>query len=368
MRFQRDRRGVCELRLERDSHKVPSTYRVSDTAILDVSVVIPTHNRRDSLRRVLEALGSQTVAPNRYEAIVVCDGCTDGTASMCRGLVTPYRLRIIVQPKQMGPAATRNRAVEESDAELIVFLDDDVVPDPELIRQHLQIHDRDDHAVAIGPLLAPPRFALNPWTRWEASMLLGQYRDMEAGRWLPGPRQFYTGNASVRREHLRAAGGFDPAYRRAEDVELAYRLEDLSLTFYFKPDAKGWHFARRSLRSWLGIPRAYGEADIANLGRGRRWILSNMAWEFHCRRRPLQRMARVCIGRPIVLGTAIGIALVVAHAATWASWQRTAQAGYSAVFNLLYWDTISRRLGGRSVFWELIASQKPARGYKPIRG
>jgi GT2 family glycosyltransferase len=330
----------------------------------DVCVVIPTHNRRASLGRVLEALDSQTIPPDRYEVIVVCDGCNDGTPSMCSGLTTSYRLRVIDLPEKQGPAAARNRAVENASAEVIVFLDDDVVPDPDLIGEHIRIHDQDDHAVAIGPLLAPPGFALNPWTRWEAAMLDGQYRDMAAGHWPPTPRQFYTGNASVRRKHLLEVGGFDPVYRRAEDVELAYRLQQLKLTFHFSPGARGWHFARRSLRSWLGIAPAYGEADVAMYRSGRTWVLYNMAWEFYSRRRPLRRLARACVGRRTVLKAAVGLGLVAAQVADWTGRRRGADAAYSAIFNLCYWDRISVRLGGRSEFWDLIELHKPA-AHKP---
>ena len=71
------------------------------------------------------------------------------------------------------------------------------------------------------------------------------------------PRQFYTGNASIRREHLLKAGGFDPRFRRAEDIELAFCFSDLDLLFHFDPAAKGWHY-RCSLRAWLNISTSYG--------------------------------------------------------------------------------------------------------------
>ncbi len=57
-------------------------------------------------------------------------------------------------------------------------------------------------------------------------MLAKQYTAMLRGDWEATARQFYTGNASLRREPLLAVGGFDTAFRRAEDVEMAYRLDD----------------------------------------------------------------------------------------------------------------------------------------------
>jgi len=64
-----------------------------------------------------------------------------------------------------------------------------------------------------------------PWVRWEQEMLMKQYKALLRKDWPATARQFYTGNASVRRSHIVAAGGFDEGFRRAEDVELAYRLD-----------------------------------------------------------------------------------------------------------------------------------------------
>ena len=187
-------------------------------------------------------------------------------------------------------------------------------------------------------------------------MLQQQYRDIVSGRWQPGPRLFFTGNASVRREHLIAAGGFDPAYRRAEDVELAFRLQQLRLRFRFRPEAKGWHFAERSLRSWLEIPLAYGKADVKMSREGRRSILVDAAGEFHSRRRPLRSLARACVGRSILLGPAVGLSLVAAQVADWARLTSAADAAYSVIFNLRYWNTISRQVG-RAAFWDMVRSE-----------
>jgi GT2 family glycosyltransferase len=90
-------------------------------------------------------------------------------------------------------------------------------------------------------------------------MLYKQYRAMLAGEYAATPRQFYTGNASMPREQFLASGGFDTKLRRAEDLELGYRLEADGLDFTFNPAAIGVHFANRS--SWLSIAYDYGLVD-----------------------------------------------------------------------------------------------------------
>jgi GT2 family glycosyltransferase len=303
---------------------------------------------------VLDGLDRQTTLPEQFEVLVICDGCTDDTVAVCRSRAVSYALRIIEQTPNQGPAAARNRGVEAAKAPLILFIDDDVVPEPTLIAEHLRLHQTDERAVVIGPLLAPAGFRLNPWTGWEEAMLEKQYRAMSARTWEPTPRQFYTGNASVRREHILKAGGFDASFRRAEDVELAFRFKDLGLHFYFNPEAKGWHHALRSLRSWLNIPTAYGWADVAMSRSGREVILRRMAKEFLLRQRPLQRLARLCVGRAWLLRPVVGALLVTASLAAWTGQQGAAYGAYSAIFNLRYWQSVCAQLGGAPAFWALV--------------
>jgi len=339
---------------------VPETLPAR-AAIPLASLVIPTHNRRESLRTVLEALARQTTPAEEYEVLVICDGCTDGSAQMCQERSVPYRLRVLEQTPNQGPAAARNRGVREAEAPIILFIDDDVVPEPTLLAEHLLLHAEDERAVVIGTLLAPPGFRLNPWTQWEESMLRKQYADMAAGKWEPTPRQFYTGNASVRREAVLAAGGFDPQFRRAEDVELAYRFRDQKLRFYFNPAAQGWHHALRSLHAWLNIPTAYGWADVAMYRSGRLMTLQSMAKDFRWRQRPLRWLAHLCIGRPLLVNLAVGALLGAARLAGWARQPRLAGAAYSAIFNLRYWQSVSEQLGGRPAFWKLVQQYQPGK-------
>ena len=67
-------------------------------------------------------------------------------------------------------------------------------------------------------------------------------------------RQFFTGNASLRRDSFLATGGFDPSFHRAEDVELGYRLAALGIQFIFEPSARVWHYPVRSFAAWRLTP------------------------------------------------------------------------------------------------------------------
>lgn len=328
------------------------------------SVIVPTYNRCSTLESVLGALSGQTIGAICFEVIVVADGCTDDTAAMCRQLRPrlPYLLRVIEQ-ENAGPAAARNRGIHEARADLIIFVDDDVVPDARLIEAHLAAHARDDadDIVAIGPLLPPPDMRLNAWGAWEERALCGHYMDMQAGRWRPTYRQFYTGNASLRKRHIVEAGGFNASFSRAEDIELGLRLRELGCRFVFLPAARAWHYVRRDFASWAHMPVAYGHAAIA-MGRGTdAREVTRLGQEYYQRNLPTRIAARLCLGSP----QRVGLATHLLHALATASWavhlSPLAYISCGVLYNLRYYEGMASELGGRRIFWIWIRAARHGR-------
>ncbi|MEI2611523.1 MAG: glycosyltransferase [Candidatus Promineifilaceae bacterium] len=278
----------------------------------------------------------------------------------------PPPLHPLFQPNQ-GVAATRNHGLREATGELVLFIDDDVVPTPTLIAEHVAWHEQHGpDVIVMGPMLTPADFAMKPWVQWEQAMLMKQYDDMAAGRWQPTARQFYTGNTSLRRAHLETVGGFDPAFRRAEDVELAYRLADRGLRFLFNPNAIGYHFAERSFPSWLATPYAYGRNDVIfTRDKGQRWLLPTIAYEFRTSRHPLIRaLTRLCLDRPRISQVVMGVSRFAAAIGHRLNIRQLPRLGYSVIFNLRHYQGISDELRGREQFFALI-QQSQVEGKPP---
>src|SRR5438128_1544197 len=95
-----------------------------------ISVVVPTHNRRALLERLVRALEHQEGAPP-YEVVIVDDGFADGTADALARLAADAAvpLRTVLRDLNGGPAAARNAGWEVATAPLVAFTDDDCVPD-----------------------------------------------------------------------------------------------------------------------------------------------------------------------------------------------------------------------------------------------
>jgi glycosyltransferase involved in cell wall biosynthesis len=328
---------------------------VSGRTAATLSVVIPTRNRLRSLLRVLDALDAQDYPRDLVEVVIV----VDGDPVTVEGLSGRDHVRVLEQAHG-GPAAARNLGIEHARGDLVLFIDDDVVPAEWCVRRHAEAHATRPDLVVIGPLLPAGRgVPASPWVRWEARTLQRQYADMEAGRWRAGPRQFYTGNASVRREHLVSAGGFDPSLRRAEDVELGLRLRDLGLRFEYHGGATAHHEAARPYRAWVHAAREYGRVDATMaLGFGRREVLGWVASEFH-ERHPLTRIAvRAALRHRRLSSPLPWLAVPLAHTALRCGLGRVSDRLCGGVFNVLYWQGVRDRAGDLPVR-SLIASSPP---------
>ena len=138
-----------------------------------ISVVIPTHNRPASVLRLLRALRDGSFPADRFEVVVVADGCEDDTAVIARAEPLPFALRVLEQNPGRGAGPARNLGASHAAGELLVFLDDDIEPGSGLLAEHREAHARvGGPAVAIGPALPVRPFGADlgtiaAWDWWQ---------------------------------------------------------------------------------------------------------------------------------------------------------------------------------------------------------
>lgn len=324
----------------------------------EVSVIVPTYCRRASLERLLDALCKQTLPPDRFEVVVVDDGSTDGTVEHVLRTPRPYVLQVLQQGHR-GPAAARNLGVAQASAPLVLFYDDDVVPEPASIEAHVGTHATEGPGVVvIGPMSPPGDWPRPAWVRWEEEKLRNQYLAMQAGVWSCTERQFYTANSSLSRTLFASAGGFDTTFKRAEDVELGYRLRNVGARFVFNPAADVQHYAARSFAAWRRTPYQYGRYDvIMSRDKGHEALPRALA-EFRWRH-PLNRaVSRLVTGRSWLTTTAVGLLVLAVRVCSLVGASASASRALSGIFNLLYWQGVCDELGGPGPLWRSIASAR----------
>jgi glycosyltransferase involved in cell wall biosynthesis len=178
-----------------------------------VSVVMPTNRRSAFLPAALQSLRAQTLSD--WELVLVADGCPD--PDYLRDAIDgDARMRLVYQSRT-GVAAARNRGVRLSRGEIIAFLDDDDLWDPE----HL--------AVNVASLLADP-CAVAASSGCDRIGADGVVSD-DPVKAPPTPQSVLSGatcpslqTLTVRRDAFSRLGGFDPDFTLASDLDFMLRL------------------------------------------------------------------------------------------------------------------------------------------------
>lgn len=233
-----------------------------------ISVVIPTYRRPELLSKCLGSLRAQDLPGDAYEVVVIDDGSADGTQTVLEESTRSWpSLRWFTQPTNRGPAAARNRGVAEASAPLILFVDDDIVATPDLVRRHIDFHESiDDESVGmVGHVSWHSELPVSDFMRWlDASGLQFAFDTMAAGPVARPWEAFYTCNLSLRRRLLEDAGGFDDRfpYPAFEDIDLGLRLARLGFRLEYVPDALAWHSRAITLEVFCRRMRTVGESAV----------------------------------------------------------------------------------------------------------
>ena len=228
-----------------------------------MSVVVVTHDRVHSLPRVLAPLLSTGDA---LEVVVVVDGCADGTLELLRDLSHEDERVRPVWRENGGPSAARQTGVEAAHGDVVLLLDDDVVPDADLVRGHAARHAQDDALVVVGymPTLLP---AVRTRGQFATVLYAVEYEDA-CRRYEADPahvlERLWTGNVSLRRADALRVGIDCPEVRGMyhEDTELGLRLAAAGLTGVFDRQLTSRHLHRRSLGAFARDSRAQGRGRV----------------------------------------------------------------------------------------------------------
>jgi GT2 family glycosyltransferase len=324
---------------------------------LGISVIIATHNRRSLLADVLQALERQTIPRERFEVIVVDDGSTDGTAAWLGVQPADAHRRFVTQRNQ-GVSAARNTGIRMARADILVFLDDDFVPDPQLLEEHLKVHDAEAAVAVIGPAPSLTRYR-QPWIAWQQAAMERVYRQMAAGTLEPSFREFWTGNCSIRRKDAAALGGFDASLRMYQDVEFGYRLMCHGLRFRFNPAATGLHHNAHSFEAWCSTQRDYGRFSVELFRRlGEDSMLDLFARDWADRRGLTRWLVRNTVGCPRQNGLATAVLKAGIRLGTLWPMSAFSYAACSALANMLYWDGVARELACGHSLWPLLEKRR----------
>lgn len=254
---------------------------------MDITVLIPTFGRARKLGRCLARLAHQDLDHNRFEVLIGVDGRDqanepdDEAAQAVHALASTSAgaMRAVVHEfDHAGPGATRNRLARHARGRLLLLLNDDVLPEPDLLSTHLRAHDerRGRAAMILGaaPWVRPTEGEDTLFDRLvrETSMIFfydRMHAAIDAGQagaehdW--GFRHAWTLNLSLPRAEFERVGGFDErlTYACYEDLEFARRVHDAGrVPVLYRPACIAHHDHRITPESYLARERVMGRAAL----------------------------------------------------------------------------------------------------------
>ena len=225
-----------------------------------VTVVLPCYMGQAELELTFAALANQTYPSHLLEAVVVDDGSTP-PITLPAG--ASFTASVVAQERDgFGLARARNLGAERASGEILVFLDCDMIPEPQLVEAHARWHHVEDRVLTVG-FRNHADFdgitAEDVGGATNLAWLIGQRRRrVTSPQWIEfhmtRTRNLTTsdtdlfrvasgGNLGIRREFFQTVGGCDPSFRQwgAEDIEFGYRAFNWGGVLVPERQALAWH-------------------------------------------------------------------------------------------------------------------------------
>jgi len=208
---------------------------------LQISVVVPTYNRLDTLRYVIPALVAQDLRSDVFEVLVADSNSNDGTAEYLAEVARASpNVRHLPGP-YTGRAGARNAGIAAARAPIVLFTDADIIASPDLLSRHLARHAKGPGRAVIGCEIQVDSY--DAYLRKSGNTALRDPLHPATRKrltWL----YFMTGNCSVRSSDLERVGCFDEAFTGYghEDLELGYRLQHAGVSIEYAAEAVNYHW------------------------------------------------------------------------------------------------------------------------------
>lgn len=223
-----------------------------------VSVIIPTHNTKNALKKTIESLCKQLYPKDKYEVIIVDDGSTDRTKKMVEEhqIKCSCDLKYFFQ-KNNGPSSARNLGISKARGTFIAFIDSDCIASRTWIEEIVKEYDNDRIAGIGGMTKAIP--TTSKISQYCAYTKMNEKPKIDKN----GIVYLITGNASFRKDCLRMVQGFDERYTfpGGEDPDLCYRLRRKGYIFQFNRNAVVHNPHKERLKDLIRTYFNYGKGE-----------------------------------------------------------------------------------------------------------
>jgi len=225
--------------------------------MIDISIIVPTLNRSAFLKEALQSILNQDFPKHRYEIIVIDNGSTDETKPVFDSLqkANEVQMSYFAEVKP-GLHIGRHRGAKEARADILVFVDDDVIAIPSWLSCIWEAFQGSDAVLVGGNNLPdyecdPPGWLHHLWIQCQYGKYLSLLSliHFNIGYQEIPPWFIYGCNFSISRKILFEAGGFHPdgmpteliRYRGDGESHVSHFIAKHHLKAYFHPGATLYH-------------------------------------------------------------------------------------------------------------------------------
>jgi glycosyltransferase involved in cell wall biosynthesis len=317
----------------------------------ELSVVIPTRDRRDLLRACLYSFEHQSALPETFEVVVVIDGSTDGTAEMLSAYAPPFAISVLTQGRAGAPAA-RNAGVDAAKGRVLLFVDDDMAASPALVAAHLAVQRSNEAIAGVGVIHRQIPRGADRFAQLRALASREHYEHL-----LVRPLTHldcYGGNFSVSRSLFEEVEGFSVDLPMFNDYEFAYRLHQAGARFVFVPDAEVTEERRDDWREIIADRERRGRIAVHLYRRDPAIVAQTELGGNEYLRRPWVLLRLLCLSLRVPPAPLARLGFLLPRRA----WART---WFTFVFSYAFWRGVAAAMGYRAL-WVVLARRRRSPG------
>jgi glucosyl-dolichyl phosphate glucuronosyltransferase len=248
--------------------------------MLKLSVIIPTRNRCDLLKKTLSSIVYQSISKDKFEVIVIDNGSNDDTKKICleyKGKIKNFQYEYIDIP---GLHIGRHKGLEVSKSDILVYGDDDIIAEPSWLEAIFEAFE-DEETVLVGgnnlPIYEsePPDWVEKLWTknRYGRFNLFYSLIDFNINKSQIDPHYIFGCNFSIRKKTLLDAKGFHPdgmpnnllVFRGDGESSVSDFILNNDLKAVFVPEATVGHWVSRDRMNmeymyYRGLRQGYSDS------------------------------------------------------------------------------------------------------------
>jgi GT2 family glycosyltransferase len=226
---------------------------------IEISIIIPTYNRKDLLIKTLHALNEQSYNLQKVETIVIDDFSSHNPEREISDLETKYKLRFFRERKNIGQGQIRNKAVKLARGKYLFFIGDDTIPQQHFIEEHMKLHNTFSGIAVLGRVVWAPELR-NDFMDYIENIQFHYHTIKDTNN---VKLHFYTSNISLSKEWFDDVSYSDKFNNYGlEDLEIGYRLEKKGLRVIYNPEAIVYHFHTYSFDQFCTRMRNVGKSAV----------------------------------------------------------------------------------------------------------